>query len=226
VGTTVFTSWPGELGLSAMRDLSLVREFADNSRQEWVAVGLRKGYMYMADLATEPRWSRVNGTFGENSEWVAQMMKEVVLGFQGRKVKFKITCTYYQTFPRWWIRKRWPGFTLRMGKAEIYPGGMFENNLIPFQAAIDAGTSSIMPYYSLPEGTEFEEVGFAYNKGIVNDILRNRMGFKGIINSDTGILTGMAWGVENLTKPERYKKPLKQAQIFFPENRIRKCLLK
>ncbi|HKI90586.1 MAG TPA: hypothetical protein VKA38_16285 [Draconibacterium sp.] len=42
VGTTVFTSWPGELGLSAMRDLPLVHEFADDSRQEWAAVGLRK----------------------------------------------------------------------------------------------------------------------------------------------------------------------------------------
>ena len=52
VGKTVFSSWPGELGLSAMHDLGLVREFADIARQEWTAVGLRKGYMYMADLST------------------------------------------------------------------------------------------------------------------------------------------------------------------------------
>jgi beta-glucosidase len=211
----VFTSWPGELGLSAMRDLSLVREFADNSRQEWVAVGLRKGYMYMADLATEPRWSRVNGTFGENSEWVAQMMKEVVLGFQGEKLNSKSLALTTKHFPGGGSGKDGQDSHFEWGKAEIYPGGMFENNLIPFQAAIDAGTSSIMPYYSLPEGTEFEEVGFAYNKGVVNDILRNKMGFKGIINSDTGILTGMAWGVENLTKPERYKKAIEAGTNLF-----------
>jgi len=81
VGVTPFSTWPGELGLSAMNDLSLVREFADIARQEWLAVGLRKGYMYMADLATEPRWQRIEGTFGENAEWVAKMMTEVVLGF-------------------------------------------------------------------------------------------------------------------------------------------------
>lgn len=56
VGKTTFSTWPGELGLSAMRDLTLVRKFADIARQEWAAVGLRKGYMYMADLSTEPRW--------------------------------------------------------------------------------------------------------------------------------------------------------------------------
>ncbi len=215
VGTTVFTSWPGELGLSAMRDLSLVREFADDSRQEWAAVGLRKGYMYMADLATEPRWSRVNGTFGENSEWVAQMMKEVVLGFQGEKLNSKSVALTTKHFPGGGSGKDGQDSHFEWGKAEIYPGGLFENNLIPFQAAIDAGTSSIMPYYSLPEGTEFEEVGFAYNKGVVNDVLRNRMGFKGIINSDTGILTGMAWGVEHLTKPERYKKAIEAGTNLF-----------
>ena len=68
-GATIFSAWPGELGLSAMRDLKLTREFADIARQEWISVGLRKGYMYQADLATEPRWSRINGTFGEDAEW-------------------------------------------------------------------------------------------------------------------------------------------------------------
>ena len=215
VGVTVFTAWPGELGLSAMRDLPLVREFADYSRQEWAAVGLRKGYMYMADLATEPRWSRVNGTLGENPEWVAKMMREIVLGFQGGKLNSKSVALTTKHFPGGGAGKDGQDSHFEWGKAAIYPGGMFENNLIPFQAAIDAGTSAIMPYYSLPEGTEFEEVGFAYNKGIVNDLLRKKMGFKGIINSDTGILTRMAWGVENLSKQERYKKAIEAGTNLF-----------
>ena len=92
---------------------------------------------------------------------------------------------------------------------------MFNNNLIPFQAAIDAGTSSIMPYYSLPSGTEYEEVGYAFNKGVITDVLRTRMGFKGIINSDTGPLTRMPWGVEKLTKEERYKKAIEAGVNLF-----------
>jgi len=101
------------------------------------------------------------------------------------------------------------------GKKEVYPGGMFKNNLISFQAAIDAGTSAIMPYYSLPSGTEYEEVGYAFNKGVITDLLRNQMGFKGIINSDTGPLTGMPWGVERLTKEERYKKAIEAGVNIF-----------
>jgi beta-glucosidase len=97
----------------------------------------------------------------------------------------------------------------------VYAGGMFKNNLIPFQASIDAGTSAIMPYYSLPEGTELEEVGYAFNKGVINDLLRGQLGFKGIINSDTGPLTSMPWGVENLTKEERYIKAIEAGVNIF-----------
>ena len=214
-GTTVFSSWPGELGLSAMRDLALTREFADIARQEWTSVGLRKGYMYMADLATEPRWSRVNGTFGENAEWVAQMTREIVLGFQGEKLGPASVALTTKHFPGGGSGDDGQDSHFDWGKKEVYPGGMFKNNLIPFQAAIDAGTSSIMPYYSLPSGTEYEEVGYAFNKGVITGLLRNQMGFKGIINSDTGPLTGMPWGVENLTKEERYKKAIEAGVNLF-----------
>ena len=215
VGTTVFSSWPGELGLSAMRDLALTREFADIARQEWAAVGLRKGYMYMADLSTEPRWSRVNGTFGENAEWVAQMITQIVLGFQGDSLSPSSVALTTKHFPGGGSGKDGQDSHFEWGKAEIYPGGMFKNNLIPFQAAIKAGTSAIMPYYSLPSGTEYEEVGYAFNKGVISDLLRNQMGFKGIINSDTGPLTSMPWGVENLTKKERYKKAIEAGVNIF-----------
>jgi beta-glucosidase len=215
VGTTVFSSWPGELGLSAMRDLPLTREFADISRQEWAAVGLRKGYMYMADLATEPRWSRVNGTFGENAEWVAQMIREIVLGFQGEKLGTASVALTTKHFPGGGSGDDGQDSHFDWGKKEVYPGGMFKNNLIPFQAAINAGTSSIMPYYSLPSGTEYEEVGYAFNKGVITDLLRNQMGFKGIINSDTGPLTSMPWGIEKLTKKERYKKAIEAGVNIF-----------
>jgi len=214
-GATIFSAWPGELGLSAMHDLKLTREFADIARQEWLAVGLRKGYMYMADLATEPRWSRVNGTFGEDAEWVAKMITEVIYGFQGEKLSASSVALTTKHFPGGGSGEDGQDSHFEWGKKEIYPGGMFENNLIPFRAAIKAGTSSMMPYYSLPSGTKYEEVGFAFNKGAITDLLRNEMGFKGIINSDTGPLTGMPWGVEKLTKQERYKKAIEAGVNLF-----------
>jgi len=92
---------------------------------------------------------------------------------------------------------------------------MFKNSLIPFQAAINAGTSSIMPYYSLPYGTEYEELGYAYNKGVLTGLLRKQMGFKGIINTDTGPLERMPWGVESLSLAERYKKAIEAGSNIF-----------
>ena len=82
---------------------------------------------------------------------------------------------------------------------------MVENNLIPFKAAIDAGTSAIMPYYSYPVNTEYPELGYAFNKEVLQGLLREQLGFKGIINSDTGPIDMMPWGVEELSVIERYK---------------------
>lgn len=215
MGRTAFTAFPGELGLAAMRDFELVRKFADISRQEWRAVGINKGYMYMADLATEPRWQRIEGTFGEDAELSANVMREIVLGFQGEKLNAGSVALTTKHFPGGGSGEGGQDPHFDWGKREIYPGGMFDNNLIPFKAAIDAGTSAIMPYYSMPSGTEYDEVGFAYNKRVLQEILRGQLGFKGIINSDTGPIEMMPWGVEDLTIIERYKKALEAGVNLF-----------
>ena len=208
VGTTIFSKWPGELGLAAMRDFELTREFADIARQEWAAVGLRKGYMYMADLATEPRWQRVEGTFGENADLAASMIREITLGFQKNKLDSGSVALTLKHFPGGGpqVDGQDPHFV--WGQDQHYPGNNFDYHLKPFQAAIDAGASSIMPYYAKPINTKYEAVAFAYNKAIINDLLRVKMGFKGIINSDTGPIEMMPWGVENLTILERYQKAI------------------
>jgi beta-glucosidase len=208
VGKTTFSTWPGELGLSATKDLKLVREFAEIARQEWAAVGLRKGYMYMADLSTEPRWQRVEGTFGEDANWVAKMMTEIVLGFQGNKLNNTSVALTTKHFPGGGATEGGQDPHFNWGKNEVFPGGMFKNNLIPFKAAIKAGTSSIMPYYSIPNNTKYEKIAYAYNKGVLQNLLRKELGFKGIINSDTGPIEMMPWGAENLSVTERYKKTL------------------
>lgn len=226
VGVTSFSKWPSELGLASMQDLKLAREFADIARQEWAAVGLRKGYMYMADIATEPRWQRVEGTFGEDATLAANVMREVVLGFQGEKLNNKSVALTTKHFPGGGATK--DGFDPHYdyGKEEVFPGGMFENNLKPFKAAIDAGTSAIMPYYSIPAGTKYEEVAYAYNKAILRDLLRGQLGFKGIINSDTGPINMMPWGVENLSVEDRYAKALEAGVNIFSGNADPTLLLK
>ncbi len=206
LGETGFSKWPGELGLAAMRDFELTHEFAETAAKEWVAVGVRKGYMYMADLATEPRWGRTEGTFGEDADLAAKMMTEVVLGFQGQKLGPHSVALTTKHFPGGGPQKDGQDAHFDWGKDQEYPGNMLEYHLKPFKAAINAGTSAIMPYYAVPVKTEYEEIGFAYNKIIINDLLRGKLGFKGIINSDTGPIFMMPWGVENLSISERYQK--------------------
>jgi beta-glucosidase len=215
VGSTAFSKWPGELGLAAMRDFNLTREFAQIAAKEWSSVGLRKGYMYMADLATEPRWMRVEGTFGENADLTYEMIKNIVIGFQGNKLGKESVAMTTKHFPGGGPQMGGQDSHFDYGKFAHYPGGMFEYHVKPFKAAIEAGTSAIMPYYSAPKGKEFEEVGFSFNKAIVNDLLKGKLGYQGIINSDTGPIDMMPWGVENLTINERYQKALNAGVDIF-----------
>lgn len=212
-----FTQWPGTLGLAATGDLGLIRDFAEKSRTEWVAAGLRKGYMYMADTVTDPRWFRINGTFGEDPGFNADAIAAVVSGFQGEHgVGRQGVALTTKHFPGGGARENGFDPHYAEGQFNVYPtpGSLQAYHLPPFQAAIDAGTSSVMPYYAIPSAeksampqpplADFEQVGFAYNKGFL-DLLRT-MGHRGYVNSDSGILSKMAWGVAELSVPERVGK--------------------
>ena len=99
------------------------------------------------------------------------------------------------------------------GREQIYPGQGFDYHLQPFRAAVAAGTSQMMPYYGMPVGTDYEEVGFAFNKGIITDLLRDELGFDGIVCTDWGLVSdsvilgqampARAWGVEHLSELDR-----------------------
>ncbi|HSO64109.1 MAG TPA: glycoside hydrolase family 3 N-terminal domain-containing protein, partial [Ornithinibacter sp.] len=68
-----FSQWPEPIGLAALRDVDAVREFADIARQEYVAVGIRAALHPTVDLATEPRWGRQAGTFGQDPDLVTEL---------------------------------------------------------------------------------------------------------------------------------------------------------
>jgi beta-glucosidase len=169
----------------------------------------------MADLSTEPRWQRIEGTFGENADWVAKMITEVVLGFQGTKLSSNSVAMTTKHFPGGGAGVGGQDPHFEWGKFEHFPGNMVQNNLIPFKAAIKAGTSSIMPYYSIPQDTKYKQVAYAYNKEVIHDLLRDSLGFKGIVNSDTGPIDMMPWGVEDISITERYKKAIEAGVNIF-----------
>lgn len=219
IAATKFSQWPETLGLAAIRDAELIHTFADIARQEYNAVGIRSALHPQIDVATEPRWARISGTMGENATLTAELAVAYIKGFTGPNGFGKDSVTT--------VSKHFPGSGpveggedshFVYGKNATYPGKNFEHHLIPFKAAIAAGTRQIMPYYSRPMGTKYEEVAAGMNKGIVTDLLRGELGFDGIVVSDWGLVTdsiiagqdmpARAWGAENLTEIQRTEKIL------------------
>lgn len=223
-----FSTFPATMGIAAAilgdiaagGDASLADRFAAVVREEWVATGLRKGYLYMADVVTDPRWQRIYGTFGEDPALVADIIGRLVAGLQGDEVSDTSVATTMKHFPGGGARENGFDPHYAEGKWNCYPtpGSLETYHLPPFRAAVK--TSSFMPYYSAPsiaksvvqavDGMEirYEEVGFTFNHYVLNDLLRGQLGFTGYINSDSGITDNMCWGVEELSIPQRFAKAI------------------
>ena len=217
--TPSFSRWPTSLGLAATRDSTLVREFGEIAREEYKACGIRLALHPMADLATEPRWARINGTFGEDAELSAAMTYAYIKGFQGDTLSNKSVITMVKHFSGGGPQKDGEDAHFPYGKEQVYPGNNFDYHLIPFtKGALPANTGQIMPYYGIPVGQTKEEVGFGFNKEIITELLRDSLKFDGVICTDWNIINTMplaelaggerSWGVENLSPEERMKKSI------------------
>ncbi|MBL7487538.1 glycoside hydrolase family 3 C-terminal domain-containing protein [Frankia sp. AgB1.9] len=203
-----FSQWPEPLGLAAVGSEELVEQFADVTRREYLAVGIRTALHPQLDLATEPRWARTFGTFGADAGLVTRLGVAYVRGLQGEQVGPHSVSAMAKHFPGGGPQKDGEDPHFPYGREQVYPGGHFDLHLEPFKAAIAAGVSQIMPYYGFPVGTDYEEVGFSFNKGIVTGLLREQLGFDGIVCTDWGILSHTYWGVEQLSHEERMIKAL------------------
>jgi beta-glucosidase len=195
-----------------------VQQFGDIARQEYLAVGIRVALHPMVDLATEPRWCRVNGTFGEDAELTSQMATAYIKGFQGESLGKDSVACMTKHFPGGGPQMNGEDAHFEYGREQVYPGNNFDYHLKPFEAVFKVGISQIMPYYGMPVGTPYEEVGFGFNKSILTELLREKYGFEGVICTDWGLISdgrilGMrmparAWGVEHLSRAERVQKAL------------------
>ncbi len=213
-----FSQWPETLGLGAIGDEQLVERFGDIARQEYTAVGLRVALHPQIDLATESRWARQVATFGEDAELTSKLGAAYIRGFQGSELGPDSVATMSKHFPGGGPQKDGEDPHFAYGREQVYPGDNFEYHLKPFEAAFAAGGSQIMPYYGMPVGTEYEEVGFGFNKSVITGLLRERYAFDGIVCTDWGLLSdadimgqsfpARAWGVEHLSVRERMLKVL------------------
>lgn len=220
----VFATYPGTLGIAAAvkgtGSMDIIDTFADTVRREWNSCGLKKGYMYMADVITDPRWQRSFGTFGEDPALVKEIFEHLIPGIQGSKegVTPDGVSMTVKHFPGGGARENGFDPHYAAGQWNVYPtpDSLRKYHMPPFTPAVTYHAASIMPYYSKPAAKksapqqdengapiELDPRGFAYNKVFIDKLLRGQMGFTGYINSDTGIVHNMCWGVDTLDKPER-----------------------
>lgn len=208
-----FSQWPEPLGLAALRDPEAVCRFADVARQEYVAVGIRAALHPTLDLATEPRWARQAGTFGQDPDLVTELGVAYLKGFQGDSLGTDSVACTSKHFPGGGPQKDGEDAHFPYGREQVYPGGRFDDHLKPFPPIIEAGTAGIMPYYGMPidlevDGEPIEPIGFGYNKQVVTGLLREKLGYDGVVVTDwelvndnhvgDQVLPARAWGVEHL----------------------------
>ena len=203
-----FSKWPSQLGLAATRDVELVKKFADIARQEYLAVGIRTALHPMADLATDPRWARNFGTFGSDSKLSTSLTLAYMDGFQGENINSQSVLTMVKHFPGGGPQENGLDAHLMSGENQVYPGKMFDYHLEPFVEAINNNLKVIMPYYGIAVDQSNENIAIGFNRYLLNDLLREKLNYDGVICSDWGIITGRHWGVTNLTIPERYIKAI------------------
>ncbi|CAJ0548596.1 Ff.00g022090.m01.CDS01 [Fusarium sp. VM40] len=210
-----FSRWTEPLGLAAIQSPELIRTFAEIAREEYTAVGIRQALHPQVDLATEPRWGRITGTMGEDANLTSALLVEYIKGFQGDKIGPNSVIATTKHFPGGGSMENGEDSHFPWGKNQTYPGNNQDYHLIPFRAAIAAGTRQMMPYYSRPINTSWEEVAFGFNKGVVTDLLKNELGFKGIVVTDWGIVTTRFWGLEDKTELERARRVLEAGCDIF-----------
>jgi len=235
--TNGFSQWPEALGFAAVGDTALMRQFGDIARQEYRAVGIHMALSPQADLATEPRWGRISGTFGEDADLAGRMVRAYVAGFQHGTVGLDSGSVIT-------VVKHWVGYGAAKdgfdshsyyGRVAVFPGKNLDYHIRPFLGAFAAKSAGVMPTYSILQdvkwnGKQLEAVGAGYSKQLLTDMLRVRYGFRGIVVTDWAITwdcndkckngapagerpsfadLGMPWGVESLSMRARFVKAVR-----------------
>ncbi len=236
------SKWANGIGLSASFDPALVREFGEIASAEYRALGITTALSPQIDLATEPRWMRFADTFGEHTQMTIDMTKAYCDGFQTTE-KSKTgwgkdsVNTMVKHFPGGGTCEGGRDAHYGYGKYAVYPGGNDKEHLRPFTEgafALDGRTgkaSAVMPYYTISYGLDQkygENVGNSYSKYLIQDLLREELGYEGVVCTDWGIthdigeaeetFAGKCWGVEHLTEAQRHCKALEAGVDQFGGN--------
>ena len=226
--------WPGTLGIPATFDADIMKQFGDIASKEYRALGITTALSPQIDLATEPRWSRFDGTMGEDPDLAIDMARAYIDGFQTSSGDKLIANGWgYESVNA--MVKHWPGGGPEEGGRDahfgygayaVYPGNNLEDHLKPFTEGafkLDGATrmaSALMPYYTISynRDTKYgENVGNGFSKYLITDLLRGEYGYDGVLCTDWMITAdvdnvyefkGKCWGMETLLVAERHYKAI------------------
>ena len=214
------SSWPSNLGMAATFDPKVGAQYGRMMSEEWRAMGISMQVATQMDLATEPRWKRIPGTFGEDPALSMDMARAIINGWQstydeeGNDLGWGKHSVNNQMkhFPGDGAAEGGRESHTRDGAYNIFPGGQYFTHILPFIACMDLpGTTkavtAAMTNYSIgleADGSPVggERLGTSYSPYKINHLLREKYGWDGYILTDFGILTSKNYGVENLTPAE------------------------
>lgn len=236
------SKWPEGLGMASTFDVEQCRKFGEIVAKEYRALGITVALHPQIDLGTEPRWMRVEDTFGTDPKLVTDFGKAYCDALQttaGSENGWgtESVCA---------MAKHWPGggpcesgrdAHYAYGKYAVYPGESFDKHLKPFVEGafqLEGPTgkvASIMPYYSVSWGVDNvdgENVGNSYSHYLINDLLREKYGYDGVVCTDWGITQDQGtdvgefgsrcFGVEHLSEAERHLRIIENGVDQFGGN--------
>ena len=239
--------WPEPLGLAATFDPKTVQQFGNIAAKEYRALGITTALSPQIDLGTEPRWVRINGTFGEDPRLVEDLARAYVDGFQTSHGSGEIKDGWgYQSVNA--MIKHWPGggpeeggrdAHYAYGKFAVYPGNNLDEQILPFVGgALNLSgktktAAAVMPYYTVSYNQDqknFENVGNGYSSYLISDLLRGKYHYDGVVCTDWGvtadegktpdIFAGKSWGMETKSVAERHYKVLMAGVDQFGGNNV------
>lgn len=220
--------WPREIGLGATFDMDIIRRHGEIASREYRALGIATALSPQIDLDTDPRWRRFHGTFSESPELNKDIAQVYIDAFQTSTGDKEIKDGWgYESVNA--MVKHWPGggaaeggrdSHFDFGKYAVFPGGNFEMHMYPFLKgafALKGKTecaSATMSFYTVAWGIDpsGENVGQSFSKYIINDLLREKYKFDGVVCTDWGVTKdcndvgvhgGKPYGVESLSVAER-----------------------
>lgn len=171
-GATVF---PQIIGLASTWEPELAREMARHIRSQMRAVGAHQGLAPVLDVARDPRWGRIEETFGEDPYLVSAMGIAYVQGLQGDDLRTGVLAT-----GKHFAAYGMPEGGLNWAPAHVGRRELLEVYLAPFEAAVrEARLASIMPGYH-----EIDGVPVSADRALLTELLREAWGFDGIVVSD------------------------------------------